>query len=173
MSFIKTNTTFKEEDDAYACAMQVTSSYIVPVVLKAALELDLLDIIAKRGQISPSEMASHLLVKNKDAPAMLDSMLMLLATHSILTCSLSNLEEGGGGEVERIYGLAPAGQLFVQEVGGGYFRSLTTFSRFLNTGNRIDFWYATQHGTHNYFIHFKKKNYLRKKVQFFHFSRSS
>ncbi|KAM7511047.1 hypothetical protein LguiB_009922 [Lonicera macranthoides] len=63
-------------------------------------------------------MASHLLVKNKDAPTMLDSMLRLLATHSIVTCSLSSLDEGGSGEVEKLYRLTPAGELFVQEVGG-------------------------------------------------------
>ncbi|KAM7507714.1 hypothetical protein LguiA_018167 [Lonicera macranthoides] len=109
------------------------------MVLKAALELGLFDIIAKKGQIPPSEMASHLLAKNKDAPAMLDRMLRLLATHSILTCSLRNLEEGGGGEVERLYGLPPAGELFVQEV-GCCSRLLTSFFQFSNTGNGIDFW---------------------------------
>ncbi|KAM7507710.1 hypothetical protein LguiA_018163 [Lonicera macranthoides] len=123
---MKSNPTLKDENDAFACTLQVTSSYIVPMVLKAALELGLFDIIAKKGQIPPSEMASHLLAKNKDAPAMLDRMLRLLATHSILTCSLSNLEEGGGGEVERLYGLPPAGELFVQEV-GSCSRLLTSF----------------------------------------------
>ncbi|KAM7511043.1 hypothetical protein LguiB_009918 [Lonicera macranthoides] len=62
--------------------------------------------------MSPSEMASHLPTKNKNASAMLDSIMMLLATHSIVTCSLSNPQ--GGGEVERLYGLTPTGELLAQ-----------------------------------------------------------
>ncbi|KAM7507708.1 hypothetical protein LguiA_018161 [Lonicera macranthoides] len=139
MSFMKTNPTFKDENDAFTCALQVTSSYIVPMVLKAAFELGLLDIIAKKGQISPSKMASHFLAKNKDALTLLGSVLRLLATHSILTCSLRNLEEGGGGEFERLYRLPPAGELLVQEV-GCCSRLLTSFFQFSNIRNGIDFY---------------------------------
>ncbi|KAM7507709.1 hypothetical protein LguiA_018162 [Lonicera macranthoides] len=112
MTSIETNPINKEEDEAIACAMQLSSSFVVPMVLNVAIELGLLKIIAKTGQMSPSEMASHLPTKNKDASAMLDSIMRLLATHSVVTCSLSNPE--GGGEVERLYGLTPTGELFAQ-----------------------------------------------------------
>ncbi|KAM7511044.1 hypothetical protein LguiB_009919 [Lonicera macranthoides] len=112
MSSIETNPINKEDNEAIACAMQLSSSFVVPMVLDVVIELGLLKIISKTGQMSPSEMASHLPTKNKDASAILDSIMRLLATHSIVTCSLSNLE--GGGEVERLYGLTPTGELFAQ-----------------------------------------------------------
>ncbi|CAH8387967.1 unnamed protein product [Eruca vesicaria subsp. sativa] len=72
--------------------MQLSSASVLPMVLKAAIELDLLEIMAKNDdfsgpQMSPSKLASHLPTKNPDAHVMLDRILRLLASHSILTCS--------------------------------------------------------------------------------------
>jgi caffeic acid 3-O-methyltransferase len=74
------------------------------MVLKTALELDLLEIIAKAGPgafLTASEIASHLPTSNPDAPVMLDRILRLLATYSILTWSFDSITD------ERNYGLAP------------------------------------------------------------------
>lgn len=96
-----------EEEEASLFAMQLASASVLPMVLKSAIELDLLEIMAKAGpgaHISPSELAAHLPTKNPDAPVMLDRMLRLLASYSILTCSVRTLPEG---RVERLYGLGP------------------------------------------------------------------
>lgn len=48
---------------------------------------------------------------NPDAPTMLDRILRLLASYSILTCSPSNDKDG---HVERLYGLAPVCKFLVK-----------------------------------------------------------
>lgn len=103
----KTSFSNAEEEEASLFAMQLASASVLPMVLKSAIELDLLEIMAKAGpgaHISPSELAAHLPTKNPDAPVMLDRMLRLLASYSILTCSVRTLPEG---RVERLYGLGP------------------------------------------------------------------
>ncbi|XP_058195787.1 caffeic acid 3-O-methyltransferase-like isoform X1 [Rhododendron vialii] len=87
------DSTNKEEEDSHSYAMELSSSSVLPMVLMAVVELKVLDIIAKAGpgaQLSPSEIASRLpaATHNPDAPEMLDRMLRLLASHSILTCSV-------------------------------------------------------------------------------------
>ncbi|KAG5564899.1 hypothetical protein RHGRI_000936 [Rhododendron griersonianum] len=87
-----------EEQQQYSYAVELALSPVLPFVLKAVVELQVFDIIAKAGpgaQLSPSQIASQLppagptaLVGNPDAPEMLDRMLRLLASHSILTCSV-------------------------------------------------------------------------------------
>ncbi|KAH0456234.1 hypothetical protein IEQ34_014141 [Dendrobium chrysotoxum] len=82
-------------DDDAAClyAMQLVSFSVLPMTLKAAVELKLLETISLAGpdaQLSPSELASLLpFISNPQAPVMLDRILRLLASYSILSCSLS------------------------------------------------------------------------------------
>ncbi|KAM3319681.1 caffeic acid 3-O-methyltransferase [Capsicum chacoense] len=95
------------EEEAFVFAMQLASASVLPMVLKAAVELDLLEIMAKAGPgafISPSELAAQLPTKNPEAPVMLDRMFRLLATYSVLNCTLRTLPDS---RVERLYSLAP------------------------------------------------------------------
>ncbi|KAM2281078.1 caffeic acid 3-O-methyltransferase-like [Malus sylvestris] len=95
------------DEEANLFAMQLASASVLPMVLKAALELDLLEIMARAGPgafVSPADLASQLPTKNPDAPVMLDRMLRLLASYSILTSSLRTLRDGN---VEQLYGLGP------------------------------------------------------------------
>lgn len=97
----------KEEEQACLFAMQLASASVLPMVLKSAIELDLLEIIAKAGpgvHVSPAEVAAQLPTQNPGAPVMLDRILRLLASYSVLNCKLRNLPSGG---VERLYGLEP------------------------------------------------------------------
>ncbi|KAK3230252.1 hypothetical protein Dsin_002133 [Dipteronia sinensis] len=106
------------DEDANLFAMQLTSASVMPMVLKSALELDLLEIIAKAGpgaHLSPTQVASQLPTTNPDAPVMLDRILRLLASYSILTCSLKTLPDG---KVERLYGLAPVCKFLVKNKDG-------------------------------------------------------
>ncbi|VFQ95716.1 unnamed protein product [Cuscuta campestris] len=103
-----------EEEDHFAYATQLVGSAVLPMVLHAAAELGVFGIIAGAGdgaQLSPAQIASQLPTANKDAPAMLDRMLRLLACYKVLSCTV--VEGGGAGDVTRHYGLAPVGKYFV------------------------------------------------------------
>lgn len=109
--------TMNEEDEACLQAMLFSSAHVVPMVLNAATQLGLFDIIARAGpgaQLSPSEIAAELVAANPDMGSKLDRMLRLLASHSILTYTVKTLEDG---RVERLYGLSPASQYLVNEKG--------------------------------------------------------
>ncbi|KAG1360878.1 caffeic acid 3-O-methyltransferase [Cocos nucifera] len=99
----------KQADDEASCmyALQLVSSSILPMTLKAAIELDVLDIIAKagpEGKLSPAEVVAQLPTENPMAATMLDRMLRLLASYNILTCAV---EVDADGKPLRRYGPAP------------------------------------------------------------------
>ncbi|KAJ4978068.1 hypothetical protein NE237_008848 [Protea cynaroides] len=98
----------KEEKEEEACtyAVQLASFSVLPMVVNTTIELDLLEIIAKAGAgvpVSPSEITLHLPTHNADASVMVDRMLPVLASYSILTCSHHTLDNV---HIERLYGLA-------------------------------------------------------------------
>ncbi|PON71950.1 O-methyltransferase COMT-type [Parasponia andersonii] len=106
------------DEEANLFAMQLASASVLPMVLKTAIELDLLEIIAKAGPgayLSPSDIASQLPTTNPDAPVMLDRVLRLLASYSILTYSLRELPHG---KVERLYGLASVSKYLIKNEDG-------------------------------------------------------
>ncbi|KAK9093715.1 hypothetical protein Scep_025184 [Stephania cephalantha] len=96
----------KDEED-FLFAMQLASGSVLPMVLQTAIELQVLEIIAKAGHgghLSPKEIVSQIPTHhNPQASDMLDRILRLLASHSILTCVAMTHENG---DVERKYGLA-------------------------------------------------------------------
>nr|GMD36414.1 caffeic acid 3-O-methyltransferase-like [Ipomoea batatas] len=107
-----------EEEEECAYAVQLVTCASLPMVLKAAVELDVFEILNGAGsgvQLSPSQIASQMPTKNPDAPAMLDRMLRLLASHNILTCSLLVAD---GDVTQRLYGLAPVAKYFVRNQDG-------------------------------------------------------
>lgn len=93
-----------DEEVAFLSAMRLASASVLPMVLKSAIELDLLHLIKKADSASASELASQLPTNNPEAANMIDRILRLLATYSVLNCSLRTLPDGG---VERRYSLAP------------------------------------------------------------------
>ncbi|KAA8546325.1 hypothetical protein F0562_002936 [Nyssa sinensis] len=118
----------KEDDEACAYALQFCLSHVPHMVMNAAVELELFDIIAQKGSgahISSSEIVSQLPAQNPDAASILDRMLCLLASYSLLTCSLRTHQDG---TVERLYGLAPAGKFFVRNQGGRSLASMFPFT---------------------------------------------
>ena len=52
-------------------------------------------------------------------------MLRLLASNSLLTCSMSTRKDGS---VERLYGVSPAGKFYVQNEDGGSMDSISSFA---------------------------------------------
>lgn len=115
------DTSNKGVEDNYSYAMELASSSVLPIVLMAAVELKVLDIIAKAGpgaQLSPSEIASRLpaATRNLDTPEMLDRMLLLLASHSILTCSVELSSDQPllvFEQQRRLFGLSAVANYFV------------------------------------------------------------
>lgn len=109
-------------------AMLFCNSIVFPMVLKAAIELDIFGIIAKAGPgayISASEVASQLPTSNPSAPSILDRMLRFLASHSMLSYSFRTLEDG---QIEKLYGLTPAFQHFHDSNGESYLSDLLALS---------------------------------------------
>ncbi|KAH0456233.1 hypothetical protein IEQ34_014140 [Dendrobium chrysotoxum] len=115
-------------DDEAAClyAMQLVSFSVLPMTLKAAIELKLLETISLAGpgvQLSPSELASRLpFISNPQAPVMLDRILRLLASYSILTCSLSP-------SGERRYGAAPVCKFLTPNADGASMAALSLMNQ--------------------------------------------
>ncbi|GAV75116.1 Methyltransf_2 domain-containing protein/Dimerisation domain-containing protein [Cephalotus follicularis] len=133
-------TSINEEDNHAQYAMQLASASVLPMVLKATIELGVLDIINSAGPgalLSPSQIASMLPTKdNPDAPFMLDCILRLLASHSILTCSL--VSEDHDSKVHRLYGLAPAAKYFIQNQDEG---SLAPLINLIQDKTMLNIWY--------------------------------
>ncbi|KAE8716458.1 Caffeic acid 3-O-methyltransferase [Hibiscus syriacus] len=101
------SSTHVSDEEAMLTALQLSFASALPMILKSAIELDLLEIMAKAGPgalLSTKEVASRLPTTNPDAPFMLDRMFRLLSSYSVLTCSLRTLPDG---KVERLYVLGP------------------------------------------------------------------
>ncbi|KAF6157512.1 hypothetical protein GIB67_004450 [Kingdonia uniflora] len=111
-----TENVHEEEDFAYLNQLYLTM--VVPMAERAVIELDVLEIIAREGkgaQLSPSVIASHFPTNNPNTPNMIDRVLYLLSSYSLLTCSIVARDDG---KVERLYGLAPICKFLVQNDDG-------------------------------------------------------
>ncbi|CAK8539026.1 unnamed protein product [Lathyrus sativus] len=104
------------DEEAFLFAMELSCASSVPRVLKSALELGIIEVIAKAGPdayLSSSQIVSQIpCIKNPDAPSMLDRLLRLLASYKILTCSVKQVD--GDCNEERLYGLHPLAKYFVK-----------------------------------------------------------
>ncbi|KAJ4884672.1 O-methyltransferase family protein [Raphanus sativus] len=89
-------------------AERMVYSLTFPMVFKAALELGVIDTMATVEDgvwLSPSEIESRLPTKptNPEAPMMLDWMMLLLASHSVLKCRVVETGENDQtGKTERV-----------------------------------------------------------------------
>ncbi|GAB2264995.1 Caffeic acid 3-O-methyltransferase [Dionaea muscipula] len=108
----------QEEQEACSYAMTITSGSVPPMVLRAVIELGVLEVINGAGPgafMSPAEIAAQLPTSNPDAATMLDRMLRLLASYSLLSYSLRELPDG---RIERLYGLAPVCRFLIKNEDG-------------------------------------------------------
>ena len=108
-----------DEGDLGQLAVRLANSIVLPMALKSALELNIIEIMAAAGNgafLSPSEIAAQVPARNPDAPLLLDWVLRLLASYSILRSSLRTLENG---EVERLYGVGPICKFLTRNSDGG------------------------------------------------------
>ncbi|KAF3632464.1 Caffeic acid 3-O-methyltransferase [Capsicum annuum] len=98
-----------EKEENFAYAMQLWSSSVLPFVLHSTVELEVFEILAKANtQLSASQIVCQMpTCKNPDAANMLDRMLYVLASYSLLTYSIQ--------QNERHYGLSAVGKFFVRD----------------------------------------------------------
>ncbi|XP_057445228.1 isoliquiritigenin 2'-O-methyltransferase-like [Lotus japonicus] len=115
-------------NDAYPIALSLCFSRIFSAILNAAVDLNLFDIIAKAqnssgSSLSASEIASQLPFQHSELVTRLERMLPVLASFSLLTCSIRTTEDGSR---ERVYALSPVGDYFAIENIGGSLGPLST-----------------------------------------------
>ncbi|XP_022013720.1 caffeic acid 3-O-methyltransferase-like [Helianthus annuus] len=87
------------------------------MVLATVINLKVLEAIAEAGpdaKLTAHEIVSRLLISNQDALDMVDRMLRLLASHSIVTCT----ERVHESRPVRVYGLTPVAKYFIPDDDG-------------------------------------------------------
>ncbi|CAN6459963.1 unnamed protein product [Victoria cruziana] len=97
------------------------------MALKAAIDLGILELMGKASeeegltQLTSEEIAARLHARNPDAPALLERLLRLLASHSILTCTTTGTNNDNNGNIRWRYGLGNKAKfLFGNENGGSF-----------------------------------------------------
>ncbi|KAL8162465.1 hypothetical protein V2J09_013954 [Rumex salicifolius] len=116
----------KEEDEETLSkrALQITRGISFPMVLRSAIQLNVLEILSEGGRsgggyLSAAEVAAEIPgCVNPHAPALLDRMLCLLSSFSILKCKLKLIRRGcENGEMkeghERVFTAAPICKYFL------------------------------------------------------------
>ncbi|KAJ8748534.1 hypothetical protein K2173_003434 [Erythroxylum novogranatense] len=99
------------KDEIIGYAMQLALGSVLPMTLKAAIELGIFEIIAREGsdaKLSASDIAAKISTQNPDAPLMLDRIMRLLASHQVLGCTSVD------GQT-RFYSLTPVAKYFVRD----------------------------------------------------------
>lgn len=110
------------EEESFNYAMQLVNSTVLPMAMQSAIELGVFDIIDKAGvgaKLSAKDIAEQLSCKNPDAATMLDRVLRLLASHSIIDCTVIDDEKGHPPHLQRLYSMAPVTKYFAWNGGGG------------------------------------------------------
>ncbi|RYR46605.1 hypothetical protein Ahy_A07g032351 [Arachis hypogaea] len=111
----------KQEDDAFMFA-QMACSVVVPMAVRTTIELGVFDIIAKEGEgakLSAKDIADRIGSNNPEAASMLDRVLRLLASHSLLSCSVVEDPESSNNLHHRLlYSLSPVSKYFVTDADG-------------------------------------------------------
>ncbi|KAI3783706.1 hypothetical protein L1987_42792 [Smallanthus sonchifolius] len=124
-------------EDHFTHAMELVTSTSLTMVLVNTIKLKVLETIAEVGpdaQLSSHDIASRLSIPNQDATDMLDRMLRLLASHSIVTCT----ERIHESRRIRVYGLTPVAKYFIPNEDGA---SLGPLMQLLQDKVFIDSWF--------------------------------
>uniref|UniRef100_A0A7N0T8L3 Uncharacterized protein n=1 Tax=Kalanchoe fedtschenkoi TaxID=63787 RepID=A0A7N0T8L3_KALFE len=115
-----------EENEAASYAMVMAELPTFIHFMKAALELNLFQIISEYDEpVSALQLSSHLPKHNpQKTPALLGRMLRLFAAFSLLTCTLKTSDDAAAAAATPLYSLSRAGKYFVKNKDGGSFASL-------------------------------------------------
>ncbi|XP_021748138.1 caffeic acid 3-O-methyltransferase-like [Chenopodium quinoa] len=108
----------EEEEANYSYGIQISNACALPMVLNAAIEIGVLQIINDKAGLNglmPVEIAAQVHARNPEAPAMLDRMLRLLSTYSLVSCTTVTTADGG---VERRYKPTSMTKVYVPDEDG-------------------------------------------------------
>ncbi|KAJ1390797.1 Winged helix-like DNA-binding domain superfamily [Sesbania bispinosa] len=111
----------EKEDDGLMFGMQMMGSFVIPMALRSAIELGVFDILAKAGEgakLSAKDIAVRIGTKNPEAPIMLDRLLRMLASHSLLHCSVPQDPQSLATLPQRFYSLSHGSKYFVTDADG-------------------------------------------------------
>ncbi|RYR24217.1 hypothetical protein Ahy_B02g057715 isoform A [Arachis hypogaea] len=121
----------EEEEDGMLFAMDLGVLVAFPMAVKTAFELGIFDIIAKGGgehaKLSSEDIASQIGSINPNAPSMVDRLLRLLASHSLLSCS--SLPQVTKDENDQEHELIASPQKIVSELKGAILEGGVPFVR--------------------------------------------
>ncbi|KAM0061593.1 putative caffeate O-methyltransferase [Helianthus debilis subsp. tardiflorus] len=140
-------------EDNFTYAMELINGTTLSMVLVNTVKLKVLETIAKEGpdaQLSGRDIASRLSIPNQDAPDMIDRMLRLLATHSIVTCTEGVHES----KPIRVYGLTPVGKYFIPNEEG---ISLGPLAQLVQDKVFVDSWFELEDAVLNGGVPFDKE----------------
>lgn len=113
-----------EDEEGFSYAMHLVNYTVFPLSLQTATELGVFDVLQKAGpnaKLSAKQIASQLSCNNNSAaPSMLDRILALLASNSVLKCSVSVLhdDEQNCETFQRLYTITPVASLFARNSEG-------------------------------------------------------
>ncbi|KAG5603240.1 hypothetical protein H5410_034610 [Solanum commersonii] len=119
-----------EEEISMMKAMHLPCGLFLNMVIRAAIEVDLFEIIAKSTtqKLSSNEIASQIPTKNPNASLVLERILRFLASQSFLTC---NITKNDDGNIHTSYTLTPLSQSLISDKDGSSIVPLLL----LNTGS--------------------------------------
>ncbi|KAF7800812.1 anthranilate N-methyltransferase-like [Senna tora] len=112
------NNNNNDEDAAFVSAMQLVTSMVSSMAVQTASELGVFDAIAGAGEgarLSGKDIVDLVCCKNPDAASMIDRVMKLLASHSVVECSVL---EDAQGKKQRAYGLNSVSKFFVTDADG-------------------------------------------------------
>ncbi|KAJ8559373.1 hypothetical protein K7X08_003431 [Anisodus acutangulus] len=106
-----------EEENSLMKAMHLPAGLYLNMVLKAAIELGLFEIIAKANtEVSSYEISSQIRTKNPKATLLLERILRFLASQSFLTCNITKNDDDG--HIHTSYNLTPLSQSLISDEDG-------------------------------------------------------
>ncbi|PNX96786.1 caffeic acid 3-O-methyltransferase [Trifolium pratense] len=109
-----------QDEESFAYAIQLCNSVVLSMALQSATELGVFEVLQKAGtdvKLSADEIASRLSCTNPDASKMLDRILALLASHSVINCSVLP-DQHNFGSFHRFYTMAPVAKFFAPNSDG-------------------------------------------------------
>ncbi|KAK7258429.1 hypothetical protein RIF29_24006 [Crotalaria pallida] len=105
----------QENEEALTFGLEVLGSLTFPIALLSTINLGVFEIIAKAGEgakLSAKVIAIEIGTNNKEAPLMLDRLLRMMVSHSVLNCSVHEDTQ------TILYSLSPKSKYFVNDADG-------------------------------------------------------
>ncbi|KAL9314946.1 hypothetical protein ACSQ67_020398 [Phaseolus vulgaris] len=109
-----------EDAESFSRAMEIVGSVVLPMAVQSATELGVFEVLQEAGEgakLSAKEIASKISCSNPQAPSMLDRLLALLSSHSILNSSLAS-DHRVPPTFHRLYTMTPVAAFFVPNSDG-------------------------------------------------------